>query len=56
MFAMLTGNLPFTIEPFSVRGLHGKMIKGEINDVPDHLSTGNVDLKSSLNVLFKFAI
>lgn len=40
MFAMLTGNLPFTVEPFTIRALHSKMIKGEMNPIPDHMSKG----------------
>lgn len=38
MFAMLTGNLPFTVEPFSVRALLNKMMSGHMNELPSHLS------------------
>jgi len=42
MFAMLTGNLPFTVEPFTIRALHSKMMKGDMNAMPDHLSKGRL--------------
>ena len=40
MYAMLTGNLPFTVEPFNIKALHNKMLKAEMNPIPDHLSDG----------------
>lgn len=40
MFAMLTGNLPFTVEPFNIKQLHQKMINGEISSLPDDISRG----------------
>ena len=38
MYAMLTGNLPFTVEPFNIKSLYNKMMKNEMNPIPDHLS------------------
>jgi len=38
MFAMLTGNLPFTVQPFTIKALYAKMIAGEMNTLPDYLS------------------
>ncbi|TNN48313.1 Hormonally up-regulated neu tumor-associated kinase [Liparis tanakae] len=40
MYAMLTGNLPFTVEPFSLRALHQKMVDKEMNPLPPSLSSG----------------
>lgn len=42
MYAMLTGTLPFTVEPFSLRALYQKMVDKEMNPLPSQLSTGNV--------------
>ena len=39
MYAMLTGNLPFTVEPFNIKMLHSKMLKGDVNPLPDHLTS-----------------
>lgn len=41
MYAMLTGTLPFTVEPFSLRALYQKMVDKEMNPFPAQLSTGN---------------
>lgn len=41
MYAMLTGTLPFTVEPFSLRALHQKMVDKEMNPLPPSLSTGD---------------
>jgi len=38
MFAMLTGNLPFTVQPFTIKALYAKMIAGDMNTLPDYLS------------------
>ncbi|XP_020649789.3 uncharacterized protein LOC110079002 [Pogona vitticeps] len=48
MFAMLTGTLPFTVEPFNIKQLHLKMIKGEMNPIPPNISTGAVRFIHSL--------
>lgn len=40
MYAMLTGTLPFTVEPFSLRALYQKMVDKEMNPLPTQLSTG----------------
>ncbi|XP_048364391.1 hormonally up-regulated neu tumor-associated kinase homolog A-like isoform X2 [Sphaerodactylus townsendi] len=39
VFAMLTGTLPFTVEPFNIKQLHMKMVNGEINPMPPDIST-----------------
>ncbi|XP_043927349.1 hormonally up-regulated neu tumor-associated kinase [Protopterus annectens] len=44
MYAMLTGALPFTVEPFSLRSLYQKMIDKEMNPLPNHLSAGAIHL------------
>lgn len=44
MYAMLTGNLPFTVEPFNIKSLYNKMMKNEMNPIPDHLSKSGEDL------------
>ncbi len=38
MYAMLTGNLPFTVEPFNIKALYNKMLNAEMNPIPEHLS------------------
>ena len=40
MYAMLTGRLPFTVEPFNIAALHAKMLDNKMEPIPDHLSTG----------------
>ncbi|XP_061785413.1 hormonally up-regulated neu tumor-associated kinase homolog isoform X1 [Nerophis lumbriciformis] len=42
MFAMLTGTLPFTVEPFNIKHLHQKMINGDIGSIPSDVSKGAV--------------
>lgn len=41
MFAMLTGTLPFTVEPFNIKQLHQKMVNGEISSIPSDISKGS---------------
>ncbi|XP_035288335.1 hormonally up-regulated neu tumor-associated kinase homolog A [Anguilla rostrata] len=48
MYAMLTGTLPFTVEPFSLRALHQKMVDKEMNPLPSHLSPDAVNLVKKL--------
>nr|XP_028578737.1 hormonally up-regulated neu tumor-associated kinase homolog A-like isoform X3 [Podarcis muralis] len=48
MFAMLTGTLPFTVEPFNIKQLHLKMVNGEMNPIPPDISTGAVHFMHSL--------
>ncbi|NXI45321.1 HUNK kinase, partial [Galbula dea] len=48
MFAMLTGTLPFTVEPFSIKQLHQKILTGEISPIPSDLSPGAVHFMQSL--------
>lgn len=40
MFAMLTGILPFAVEPFNIKQLHQKMLIGEIGPIPSDVSPG----------------
>ncbi|XP_067849275.1 hormonally up-regulated neu tumor-associated kinase homolog A [Heptranchias perlo] len=47
-YAMLTGTLPFTVEPFSLRALHQKMVDKDLNPLPVHLSTAAVNFLQSL--------
>ncbi|XP_047429988.1 hormonally up-regulated neu tumor-associated kinase homolog [Mugil cephalus] len=48
MFAMLTGTLPFTVEPFNIKHLHQKMVNGEICSIPSDVSKGAVSFVLSL--------
>ncbi|XP_012862350.1 hormonally up-regulated neu tumor-associated kinase [Echinops telfairi] len=48
MYAMLTGTLPFTAEPFSLRALYQKMVGKEMNPLPTQLSTGAITFLRSL--------
>ncbi|XP_058587848.1 hormonally up-regulated neu tumor-associated kinase isoform X2 [Neofelis nebulosa] len=48
MYAMLTGTLPFTVEPFSLRALYQKMVDKEMNPLPTQLSTGAITFLRSL--------
>lgn len=48
MYAMLTGNLPFTVEPFNIKSLYNKMMKNEMNAIPEHLSKNGEDLLRKL--------
>ncbi|XP_007904897.1 hormonally up-regulated neu tumor-associated kinase homolog A [Callorhinchus milii] len=47
-YAMLTGTLPFTVEPFSLRALHQKMVDKDMNPLPIHLSSVAVNFLKSL--------
>ena len=40
MYAMLTGKLPYTAEPFHITALYNKMKNNEMNPLPEHLSAG----------------
>lgn len=40
MFVMLTGTLPFMVEPFNIKQLHQKMLIGEISPIPSDISPG----------------
>ncbi|XP_052242550.1 hormonally up-regulated neu tumor-associated kinase homolog A-like [Dreissena polymorpha] len=48
MYAMLTGNLPFTVEPFNIKILHQKMITGQMNPLPDGTTRDCRDLIKKL--------
>ncbi|KAI1897645.1 hypothetical protein AGOR_G00085400 [Albula goreensis] len=48
MFAMLTGTLPFTVEPFNIKQLHQKMVNGEISTIPTDISQAAVQFVLSL--------
>ncbi|KAM6915108.1 hormonally up-regulated neu tumor-associated kinase [Xenentodon cancila] len=48
MFAMLTGTLPFTVEPFNIKQLHQKMVNREISNIPSDISKGAVSFMKSL--------
>ncbi|XP_074845230.1 uncharacterized protein LOC142010709 [Carettochelys insculpta] len=49
-FAMLTGTLPFIVEPFNIKQLHQKMVNGEISPIPSDISSGAVNFVRSLLV------
>ncbi|XP_045196682.2 hormonally up-regulated neu tumor-associated kinase homolog isoform X2 [Mercenaria mercenaria] len=48
MYAMLTGNLPFTVEPFNIKALHNKMISSQMNPLPEGLSRDCRDIIKKL--------
>ncbi|KAM6096736.1 hormonally up-regulated neu tumor-associated kinase isoform 2-T2 [Chlamydotis macqueenii] len=48
MYAMLTGTLPFTVEPFSLRALYQKMVDKEMNPFPTQLSAAAINFLRSL--------
>ncbi|NWI88682.1 HUNK kinase, partial [Pitta sordida] len=48
MFAMLTGTLPFTVEPFNIKQLHQKVLIREISPIPPDISPGAVHFMQSL--------
>lgn len=37
--ALLTGRLPFTVEPFRIQALYRKMVNGDMNSIPSHISS-----------------
>ena len=45
MYAMLTGCLPYTVEPFNITTLHAKMLENKMNPIPDHLSASESTLR-----------
>ncbi|XP_039386756.1 hormonally up-regulated neu tumor-associated kinase homolog A-like [Mauremys reevesii] len=47
-FAMLTGTLPFIVEPFNIKQLHQKMVNSEISPIPSNISSGAVHFMHSL--------
>lgn len=42
MYAMLTGCLPYTVEPFNITALHAKILENKMNPIPETLSPGKV--------------
>ncbi|XP_074651210.1 uncharacterized protein LOC141905968 isoform X2 [Tubulanus polymorphus] len=48
MYAMLTGNLPFTVHPFNIKQLHNKMIHGDMNPLPELVSKDCKDFVTKL--------
>lgn len=49
MYAMLTGNLPFTVEPFTIKALHNKMLNGDMNPMPENLSKSKYTIRAYLS-------
>ena len=50
MYAMLTGKLPYTAEPFHITTLYNKMKRNEMNPIPDHLSSCKLIFVTRLSV------
>uniref|UniRef100_A0A8C6W4R2 non-specific serine/threonine protein kinase n=1 Tax=Nannospalax galili TaxID=1026970 RepID=A0A8C6W4R2_NANGA len=48
MYAMLTGTLPFTVEPFSLRALYQKVMDKDMSPLPTQLSTGAINFLRAL--------
>ena len=44
MFAMLSGSLPYTVEPYDITALHAKILDGRINHIPDNITGSCKDL------------
>ena len=44
MFAMLSGSLPYTVEPYDITALHAKILDGRINHIPAHITSCCKDL------------
>ena len=40
MYAMLTGFLPYTVDPFNITALHAKMLENKMNPIPTTLTPG----------------
>ena len=51
MYAMLTGCLPYTVEPFNITALHAKMLENKMNPIPTSLSSGRHHMRQSLSNL-----
>jgi hypothetical protein len=47
MYAMLTGSLPFTVEPFNISVLHAKMLDNKMNPIPERLSASTCYLSDT---------
>lgn len=54
MYAMLTGTLPFTVEPFNLKTLHQKMVDKDMNPLPPSISSGINKSTSVLVRLFNY--
>ncbi|XP_067289363.1 hormonally up-regulated neu tumor-associated kinase homolog A-like [Pseudorasbora parva] len=48
MYAMLTGTFPFTVEPFSLKALHQRMVDKDMNPLPPSISSAAVNLLKRL--------
>ncbi|KAG1970397.1 hormonally up-regulated neu tumor-associated kinase homolog A-like [Pimephales promelas] len=48
MYTMLTGTLPFTVEPFSLKALHQRMVDKDMNPLPPSISSAAVNLLKRL--------
>lgn len=42
MYAMLTGCLPYTVEPFNITALHAKILENKMNPIPETISAGTL--------------
>ena len=51
MYAMLTGCLPYTVEPFNITALHAKMLENKMNPIPLSLSDREYQLCSHVAML-----
>lgn len=48
MYAMLTGTLPFTVEPFNLKALHQRMVDKDMNPLPPSISSAAISLVKRL--------
>ncbi|KTF86915.1 hypothetical protein cypCar_00034662 [Cyprinus carpio] len=48
MYAMLAGTLPFTVEPFSLKALHQRMVDKDMNPLPPSISSAATSLLKKL--------
>lgn len=44
MYAMLTGYLPYMMEPFNVMEMYEKMMQRKMTPIPNYLSKGNYNV------------
>ena len=56
MYAMLTGNLPFTVEPFNIKSLHNKMVNSQMNPLPEGVTRGETFYKFMYSVFVRVGV
>lgn len=54
LYAMLTGRLPYTVEPFNISTLYNKMLRRQMNAIPEYLSEGGCTCNKTTQGGFRF--